>query len=231
MPGGREFAWSVLIARDRRPCLFTAIDGPPGPALDRSTNPLASAYRPFLGACARERLDARFVGGELARGSAVDDRAIIEHIGMVGDLEAHARVLLHEQNGNPLVPHFRDNGENLTHDERCEALGRLVEDEQLGIEQERASDREHFLLASGELASAIFLAFGKPREERVDSLDRPRSLVLAWHLEILLHAEVGEDSPAFGHISDTAGSDTKRRPAGGVGSEDRDAPLSRGRQS
>ena len=62
---------------------------------------------------------------------------------------------------------------DLGDDDRREPLGRLVHDQELRIGEQRAGDREHLLLAAGELAAAIVLALGQPRKGLVDALDRP----------------------------------------------------------
>ena len=52
--------------------------------------------------------DARVIGGELPRRPRVDDAAIVQHVGVVGDLQTHPRVLLDEEHGNSFAPHLRD---------------------------------------------------------------------------------------------------------------------------
>src|SRR6516225_1031932 len=61
--------------------------------------------RPFLGADAGERLDAPFIGGELVRRPRMHDMAVVEYIGVIGDLEAHACILLDKQHRDALVAH------------------------------------------------------------------------------------------------------------------------------
>ncbi len=62
---------------------------------------------------------------------------------------------------------------DLGDDDGREAFGRLVHDQQLRVGQQRARDRQHLLLAAGELAAAIVLALGEAREGVVDALDGP----------------------------------------------------------
>ena len=57
----------------------------------------------------------------------------------------------------------------LLDDRRREALGRLVHDQQPRVEQQRAADREHLLLAAGELRAAVPAALGEAREQLVDA--------------------------------------------------------------
>ena len=49
---------------------------------------------PLLGAGAGERLHPRLVGGKLAGRPGIDHVAVVEHIGVVGDFERHAHILL-----------------------------------------------------------------------------------------------------------------------------------------
>src|SRR5262249_40367992 len=95
---------------------------------------------PFLRAGARQRLHARLVGGELARRPGIDDSAVIEHVSVVGNFETHARVLLDQQDRDSLVPHPRDDAEDLAYDQRRQALRRLVEDQEFRIEQQGAAN-------------------------------------------------------------------------------------------
>ena len=62
---------------------------------------------------------------------------------------------------------------DLRDDDRREAFGRLVHDQEPWIEQQRPRNRQHLLLATGELRAAVVLAFGKPRKGVVDALRRP----------------------------------------------------------
>ena len=55
------------------------------------------------------------------------------------------------------------------------------------IGDERATDRQHLLLAAGELAAAVVLALGQPRESLVDALDRPRAALTGGdHAQVLV---------------------------------------------
>ena len=62
---------------------------------------------------------------------------------------------------------------DLVDDDRRQALGRLVHDQQLGVAEQRPRDRQHLLLAAGQLRAAIAAPFGQPRKGLVDALDRP----------------------------------------------------------
>src|SRR6266849_3117219 len=76
---------------------------------------IARTIVPFFGAGAGQRLDALLIGGELFGGAGIDDAAVVEHEGIVGDGEAHARVLFDQQDRDALRAHLRNDAEHLAH--------------------------------------------------------------------------------------------------------------------
>ena len=106
---------------------------------------------------------------------AVD--AAVDHDGdVLGDRRRNADILLDDEHRDIALlaephQHLLDLGD----DDGRQPFGRLVHDQQLRIGQQRARDRQHLLLAAGELAAAIVLALGQARERVVDALDRPRA--------------------------------------------------------
>src|SRR5262252_5891638 len=102
---------------------------------------------PFLRTCACQRTNAFLVASEFAGITGVDDVSIVQDIRMVRNFQAHPRVLFDQQHGDSFSAHPRHDVENLAHDNRCKSLRRLVEDEQARIQEERASNRQHLLLA------------------------------------------------------------------------------------
>jgi hypothetical protein len=60
------------------------------------SNPGSESFLSLAGD-AGQRADAVFVGGELGRRTVIDDAAVVEDIGAVGDGEAETHVLLDEQ--------------------------------------------------------------------------------------------------------------------------------------
>jgi hypothetical protein len=77
---------------------------------------------PLIGACASERLDPRFIGGEFARRPGIDDVTVVENIGVVGDVQAHPHILLDQEHRDAFRPHLRNDAEHLTNDQRRQAL-------------------------------------------------------------------------------------------------------------
>jgi len=83
-------------------------------------------------------------------------------------------VLFDQDRGGSLLGHHApDRPRQFFHDDGCESLERLVEQQQRRVRHERARDREHLLLASGELVAHVRLALGEARKQFVYSLQVP----------------------------------------------------------
>src|SRR6185295_17948250 len=113
------------------------------------------------------------VGLELGRRSGEDDPALLEDDGVVGVGEHGVRVAVDDQRRDAAGANRRDRPPDLGDDERCEPFGRLVEDQQQRIGEQRAADREHLLLAARELLAAVVEPLGEARKRRQDALERP----------------------------------------------------------
>ena len=83
-------------------------------------------------------------------------------------------------------------------------FGRLVHDQQPGLEQQGAADRQHLLLAARELAAAILLALGQARKELIDARDgpRPSAARALRQAQMLVDRERGPDPPSLRHVAD-----------------------------
>src|SRR5262249_60338258 len=112
------------------------------------------------------------------------DGTVVQHISLVGDLETHARVLLHQQHGDAFAAHLRNDLEYLTHDERRQPLRGLVENKESRIEQQRSGNRQHLLLAAGELSAATELALGEARKKLIGALEGPFAPALERNHEV-----------------------------------------------
>src|SRR5580765_8089158 len=150
----------------------------------------------------------RAIGVELARGAAPGDSPALDDGVVVGDPDEAVDVFVDHQEGEARSLQRRQAPPDLLAHQRRQALGRLVEDQQVGIGHERASDREHLLLAAGELIAEVVHAPSELREEREHLVERPRvgrsATVCGKGDEVLPHAEIGEDLAPLRNERDAA---------------------------
>jgi hypothetical protein len=81
--------------------------------------------------------------------------SILEHKDMLCSLQNHSGVLLGNQDRRPFAIDERQNGKDLADDARREAERRLVEQQQPRPRHQRASNREHLLLAARKHARCL----------------------------------------------------------------------------
>ena len=117
------------------------------------------------------------VGGEFRRRHHARDAAVHHHAHHVGDIDGDAEILLDQQHRDlALAAQRLQHLDHLVDDDRRQPFGRLIHDQEPGIEQQRAADRQHLLLAARELAAAVPAALGQAREKLIDARHRPRPL-------------------------------------------------------
>ena len=122
------------------------------------------------------------------------------------------------------------------HDGRGEPERGLVEHDELRRAHEAAADREHLLLAARERPGRLPAALGEPREQREHPLAILRALAPCARqhgadLEILVHAESGEDLPALRDLADAEIAHAMARQATDFGPAEADAAASRTMQA
>src|SRR5438105_305087 len=88
----------------------------------------------------------------------------------VAELEQLFHFLVDDQGRDPLIAKPPDGGPDLLADERSKAFGGAVQDHQPRIGEQRARDREHLLLASGQLGAQVRQAVAETREQRERAL-------------------------------------------------------------
>src|SRR6185312_15164248 len=98
------------------------------------------------------------------------------------------------------------------------------------IEQKRARDRQHLLLAARKLPAELRFAFRKPRKQLEHTIEIPRARTRLRHLEIFKHAKVAENLAPFRNVADADSGDLVRRPARGVLAENLAFSLARRRE-
>ena len=141
-----------------------------------------------MAADAEEPLLQIAIGREPARlDDAVDPP--VDHDGdVVGNGRGDADILLDDENRHVAFlaeadQHLLDLRDN----DWRQALGRLVHDEEMRIGDQRAGNRQHLLLAAGQLSAARASPLGEAREGVVDALDRPGAAVQrGGHAQVLV---------------------------------------------
>ena len=96
-----------------------------------------------------------------------------------------------------------------------ETLRRLVHDQDLRVRNQRPADREHLLLATRELCTAVSLALAESRKEVVDALTRPLAAPVGRRssrrdAQVLVDGERREEATALRDVTDTTTCDLVR---------------------
>ena len=137
----------------------------------------------------------------------------VDHDGHgIGHLGCNADILLDDEDRDIALrgePHQRFL--DMRDDDRGEALGRFVHDEQARIHQERPADRQHLLFAAGKLAAAIAPSLGKAREQLVDAFRRPIAFARRHQVQMLVHRQRSPQAAPLWHIADPHPRDLCRR--------------------
>src|ERR1043165_3242649 len=92
--------------------------------------------------------------------------AVFHDVIAVGDGRSEAEILFNEQNGKTLLLETADGVTDLLDDDRSQPLGRLVEQQHARSGAQDAADRQHLLLAAGELRSLTVQALPDVWKER-----------------------------------------------------------------
>src|SRR6266568_2139627 len=135
------------------------------------------------------------LGVQLGVGELVHDLSVLHDVIAVRDRRCEAKILLDQENGEAPGLERADGLADLLDDDRRETLGRLVEQQQPRAGAQDAGDRQHLLLAAGELgalAAQALLEIGKQREDRLDG--KSARLDLRRQQQILLHIEARENA-------------------------------------
>src|SRR6516225_10169036 len=113
---------------------------------------------------------------EIGVADHVDDAAVLDDIVAIGESRREVKVLLDEKDREALLLQGADDRADLLNDDRGEALGRLVQQQQGRPCPQYPSDSQHLLLAAGKLgalAAAPLLEVGKDRIDFADTHAAP----------------------------------------------------------
>src|SRR4051812_32439316 len=125
----------------------------------------------------------------------VDDAAMLHHVVAIGYRLREAEILLYQQQREPLLLEARQHAADLLHQHRCQALGRLIEQQQLRAGAQDAADGKHLLLAARELRARAVQPLLEVREQFVHLRNRhPARRDLRRQQQVLLHVQAREDA-------------------------------------
>src|SRR5258708_6247493 len=113
------------------------------------------------------------IAGDVARTRLVDHFSGLEDVDAIGDGERGIQVLLDQENGKSVFREVGDDVLEMLHHDGRQAFRRLIHENELRINYERASNREHLPLAARELSGKMVSPLGEPRKQREDALDGP----------------------------------------------------------
>src|SRR5262249_24311604 len=151
-------------------------------------------------------LDHGVAGVQLGGRRVMPDRALLHEIDALAGRKRQRDVLLHEQDRHALAPEHADDLADLRDHAGHQSLGRLIEQDDLGLEHHGARDREHLLLAARQRTSGLAAPLRENRKILVDLLQQ---LLLAClgdataveaDPQVLCHGEQAEDAPLLGHV-------------------------------
>ena len=110
---------------------------------------------------------------ELVAVGDLDDLAEVHHGDAVGDVAHHRQVVRDDDVGQAeLVLQVLEQVDDLGLDRHVEGGDRLVGDDELGLEGERAGDADALALAAGELVRVAVVVLGVEPDELEQVLDR-----------------------------------------------------------
>ena len=89
-------------------------------------------------------------------------------------------------------------------DQRRQAEGQFIDDEQVGGAHERAPDRHHLLLASGEGSSEVSAEFDQVGEELIDLRGVAVLRLPGAEAQVLVDGHVGEELASLGNLGHPA---------------------------
>jgi len=175
------------------------------------------------------------IGIEFGRRSAPHHAALLDEGVAVAQRDQPFDVLVDHQHGLAGGAQRGEALPDLLAHQRCQPLGRFVEDQQAWVGHQRPTDGEHLLLAAGKPSAEVAGAVGQPREERIDPVERPRLLRFATvggeGDEVLLHRQVGKDLAALGHQRQAHARDAVGRQPVDALAEESDGTCRRRRQA
>jgi hypothetical protein len=147
----------------------------------------------------REMAGTHVLGGqECGSVPFPDNPAAIKDREPIGNGGADRQILLDEQYGEARGLQLPQNLKQAIDDDGSETFCRLVKKQKFRAGDESPPDREHLLLATGQLATRGSAPVGERREHRPYPLGRPGRTASCCQGEVFLDGKRSEDAAMFG---------------------------------
>ena len=121
----------------------------------------------------------------------------------VGQAHQALHVFVDHQNGLALLAQGVEALPDFLADQRCQAFGGFVEDDEVRVGHECAAQCQHLLLTTRQLVAHVAAALQQAREQVVHPVQRPRRFgavaVRSECAQVFFYRQVGKYLPAFGH--------------------------------
>jgi hypothetical protein len=162
----------------------------------------------------------------------LDDDTRLQHVPPIRDFERLGRVLLDQEHRGALGVDLAHDAEDRLLQDRRQAQRRLVQQHHLRLRHERATHRQHLLLATGQRARDLCPPLLEAREELEHTVHvgSDAGLVAARvgaHEEVVEDAHAGEKPPAFRRLADSELDDSRGARARDVLAFEFDRPRGR----
>jgi len=151
----------------------------------------------------------------LAAGAGQPDLPVLHHHAVAGQPQPGPRVLLDEQDRGARRVHLPHGVEYRLEDLRRQAHGRLVQQQQGGLQHQRAGELDQPLLPAGQAAGLLRAPLRDLREQLEDRVDPLRVDLLvaedvAAELDVLPHGHVAEQAVVLRHLHHAEAQDLPR---------------------
>ena len=161
-----------------------------------------------------------------------------EHIAAVGDFGGKCHVLFHQQDTHAALTQRADGAHDLLDHQRRQPGGRLIQNQQLRLQQQCPRQRNHLLFASTHEINRIVDALAQEREQRQRVFDteamlsrRDGARAQRAERQVLAGGHIAEQVAAFKHHTDPTPHALVCRQSRDVRPLMQDAPGSRRHQS
>src|SRR6266403_2401850 len=151
---------------------------------------------------AQETFEYRGIGLQGGTRRVMDDRAALQYHNAVGQPQNLLRVLLDDDGTSAArAGDGAERSQQFLDDDRGESLGRLVQQQHFWVERQRPADRQHLLLAAGELVAEMVAALSQPWKHPIDLFHGP-SAGLRHRGHVLFHRQRAKDIALLRHPAD-----------------------------